>query len=170
MNKALLYYYFKSKDDLYLAVLEHHMKEFHRLGLEVLHREGPARARLLEYVSMHFDFTSSRPFFPRLFPRLLISGTTTLEDLAKKYTMPVMQELFRVIERGVRDGELRPVDSQQTAISLMGLTTHYFLTAPLARKIARVDPYAQARLARRKKEILDFVRYGLLRHPEAGWS
>ena len=146
------------------------MKEFNRLGLEVLRREGSARARLLEYVSMHFDFTSSRPFFPRLFPRLLISGTAALENLAKKYTLPVMRELVRVIERGVRTGELRPVDSQHAAISLVGLTAHYFLTAPLARKIAHVDPYARPRLARRKKEILDFVRYGLFRKPEANGS
>ena len=28
VNKALIYYYFKSKDALYLAVVEEHMKEF----------------------------------------------------------------------------------------------------------------------------------------------
>jgi TetR/AcrR family transcriptional regulator len=170
VNKALLYYYFQSKDALYLAVLEHHMKEFNRLGLEVLGRGGSARARLLEYVSMHYDFTSGRPFFPRLFPRLLISGTAALEGLARKYTLPVMRELVRVIERGVRSGELRPVDSGQTAISLVGLTTHYFLAAPLVRNLAHVNPYAKPRLARRKKEILNFVRYGLFRNPEARWS
>lgn len=170
VNKALLYYYFQSKDALYLAVLEHHMKEFNRLGLEVLGRDGPARARLLEYVSMHFDFTSNRPFFPRLFPRLLISGTAPFEGLARQYTLPVMRQLIRVIERGVRAGELRPVDSRQTALSLVGLTTHYFLTAPLVRNLAHVNPYAKPRLARRKKEILNFIRYGLFRKPEARWS
>jgi TetR/AcrR family transcriptional regulator len=170
VNKALLYYYFKSKDALYVAVLENHMKEFNRLGLEVLGQGGSARKRVLNYVRMHFDFVSARPFYPRLFPRLMISRGTTLERLAKKYSLPVLRQLVHVIERGVREGEFRAVDADETAISLLGLTAFYFVSAPMVRKVARVNPYAKGRLARRKKEILDFVRYGLFRHPEALWS
>lgn len=170
VNKALLYYYFKSKEALYLAVLEHHMKEFNRLGLEVLRGKGPPRARLLEYVSMHFDFAAARPFFPRLFPRLLITGEGALERLAKKYSSPVVREVIRTIELGIRKREFRSVDAEQTAISLMGLTLHYFLMAPLLRKVTQIDPYSKSRLDRRKEQILDFVRYGLFRTPEARWS
>jgi TetR/AcrR family transcriptional regulator len=170
VNKALLYYYFKSKDALYLAILEHHMKEFNRAAVEVLRGDTPARAKMLAYVAMHFDFVSARPFFTRLFPRLLVSEGSFLERLAKKYMLPVIGELIRVIEQGVRTREFRPVDAEQTALSMMGLTVHYFLMAPLVQKVAHVDPYARSRLARRKKEILEFVRYGVFRHPEARWS
>jgi TetR/AcrR family transcriptional regulator len=170
VNKALLYYYFKSKDALYVAVLENHMKEFNRLGLDVLGRKGSARAKVLDYVRMHFDFVSARPFYPRLFPRLMISSGAALESLVKKYTVPVMRELARVIGHGVRAGEFRKVESYEAAISLAALTAFYFVSAPMVRKVARVNPYAKARLARRRKEILDFVRYGLFRHPEVRCS
>lgn len=36
VNKALLYYYFKSKEDLYETVVENHFSEFNRQALEVL--------------------------------------------------------------------------------------------------------------------------------------
>jgi TetR/AcrR family transcriptional regulator len=170
VNKALLYYYFRSKDALYLAILEHHMKEFNRAALDVLRGDVTARAKVLAYVAMHFDFVGARPFFTRLFPRLLVSEGSFLERLAKKYTLPVIGELIRVIVRGVRSREFRRVDAEQTALSMMGLTVHYFLMAPLVQKVARVDPYAKSRLARRKKEILEFLRFGLFRDPEARWS
>jgi Tetracyclin repressor-like, C-terminal domain len=125
---------------------------------------------VLDYVSMHFDFVSARPFYPRLFPRLMISRGATLESLVKKYTVPVMHELARVIGRGVRAGEFRKVESYEAAISLAALTAFYFVSAPMVRKVARVNPYAKARLARRRKEILDFVRYGLFRRPEVRCS
>jgi TetR/AcrR family transcriptional regulator len=166
VNKALLYYYFKSKKALYLAVLERHMKEFNRLGLQVLGGKGTERRKILDYVGMHFDFASQRRFFSLLFPRLLISEGSALSRLVKKYTFPVVQEAVLAIERGVKAGEFRPVDGRQTAISLLGLTVHYFLMAPMMSRVARVDPYAQPFLERRKKEILDLVRYGLFLHPE----
>ena len=61
VNKALLYYYFKSKESLYEAVVEDHFSEFNRQALEVLAAPGPARAVLLRYVSLHFDFISAQP-------------------------------------------------------------------------------------------------------------
>jgi TetR/AcrR family transcriptional regulator len=170
VNKALLYYYFKGKEALFEAVLEHHMKEFNRLGIGVLHGKGTARARLLEYVEMHFDFASERRFFPRLFPQLLMSSGGTVRRLAKRYSVPVVGELVHMIELGIKHGEFRPVDGKQTALSLLGLILHYFLVAQLLRRVANVDPYSKPLLARRKKEILDLVRYGLFRDPEARWS
>lgn len=167
VNKALLYYYFKSKEALYLAVLERHMKEFNRLALGVLRGKVTAREKVLAYVGMHFDFASGRPFFSRLFPRLLTSEGSALDRLVKKYTLPVFREVVRTVERGVRAGEFRPVDGVQTSISLIGLIVHYFLVAQLVQRVARVDPYSQGLLERRRREILDFVRFGLLREPEA---
>src|SRR5512141_1670303 len=58
VNKALLYYYFKSKDDLYEAVLERHFRDFSLRAAEVLARKASARETLLEFVSMHFDTVS----------------------------------------------------------------------------------------------------------------
>jgi len=166
VNKALLYYYFKSKDALYFAVLENHMKEFNRRGLEVLKRPGSPRHTLLEYVGMHFDFVSSRPNYPRLFHRLVISGGGKLERLAAKYFQPVRRRLIRIIERGVQTGELRRVECRQAAVSIVGLAVFNFVAAPVVRKVTNVDPYSKVHLAQRKKEILDLVRYGLFRKPE----
>jgi TetR/AcrR family transcriptional regulator len=166
VNKALLYYYFKSKDALYRAVLEEHLKEFNRLGLEVLSRRGPARSTVIEYVGMHFDFISARPFYPALVQRFMMAGERQFRQLSK-YILPVGRELGRVIERGVRAGEFRPVDSRNAAISLVGLTAFYFVAAPAVRLVTRGNPYGKAQLDQRRKEVLDFVRYGLFREPEA---
>ncbi|MFB3921746.1 MAG: TetR/AcrR family transcriptional regulator [Terriglobia bacterium] len=170
VNKALLYYYFKSKDRLYSAVLEDHLEEFSRRATEILRAREPARAIVLRYVSMHFDFISARPYYPRLFQRFMMSGGATFKSLAQKYFVPLGREFIGVIERGKRSREFRNVDSTHAAISLVGLTVFYFVSAPVTRLVGRVDPYAPENLATRKKEVLDFIRYGLFREPESRLS
>src|SRR5215470_8103031 len=79
VNKALLYYYFKSKDGLYEAVLEDHFREFNRRALEVLTAPGPARAVLLRYVSLYFDFISTRHRYASLYAQLMTARGQPLE-------------------------------------------------------------------------------------------
>jgi len=167
VNKALLYYYFRSKGELYRAVLEEHLKDFRRQAFAVLDSGGPARAVLLRYVDMHFDFISARPHYPRLFQRLVMAGGKTLERLAGELFHPLSRKVVGLIDRGVRAGEFRPVDSVHAAISLVALTVFYFSAAPVVRVVTGRDPYARGNLARRKREVLNFVRYGLFRNPEA---
>ncbi len=167
VNKALLYYYFKSKDGLYLAVLEDHLKAFHRRAGEVLSAGGSARATLLRYVSTHFDFVSARPYYPRLVQRLLMAGGRPLERLAREHFAPLYRKLAEVIEQGVRAGELRRADSHHTVLSLVSLNVFYFSAAPIVKAVTGLDPYEKRNLARRKEEVLRLIRYGLFRRPEA---
>src|SRR5215510_719835 len=55
VNKALLFYYFKSKEKLYHAILEEHLKAFNQKALALLAAPGSARRILLQYVTLQFD-------------------------------------------------------------------------------------------------------------------
>jgi TetR/AcrR family transcriptional regulator len=167
VNKALLYYYFESKDALYEAVLENHAREFYQRAAAVLDFKEKAGDVVLAYVGMSFDFIAARPYFAALIQRLSMSGARPLERLARKYSAPLADRLAEVIERGVRAGEFRRVDPEHTVISLAALTRFYFAAAPIVRAVTGRDPYEADNIRRRRNEVLEFVRYGLFRNPEA---
>jgi len=85
VNKALIYYYFKSKDALYLAIVEQHMKEFSCQALELLSSDEGVKDKILHYVSMHFDFIAARKDYPRLFQRFMMVGDPPFMQIRKKY-------------------------------------------------------------------------------------
>jgi TetR/AcrR family transcriptional regulator len=167
VNKALLYYYFRGKEELYAAILESHMQEFHRRAMEILSAKAPARSTLLRYMSLHFDFLGQRPFFPRLIHRLMTTAGQPARRLFQEYSAPLYRKLVEVVERGVRARELRPVDSHHTVYSLVALTVFYFSAAPILKSVSHIDPFDPANVQRRKREVLKLVRYGLFREPEA---
>jgi len=167
VNKALLYYYFKSKDALYEAVLENHVSEFFQRAAAVLDSTVKASDAVLAYVGMSFDFIAARPHFPALIQRLSMSGGRPFERLARKYSAPLADRLAEVIRQGIRSGEFRRVDPEHTVISLVALTRFHFAVAPIVRVVTGNDPYEPENVRRRRHEVLEFVRYGLFRNPEA---
>jgi len=163
VNKALLYYYFKSKNALYYAILEEHLKEFRHRILEVLCDDDSPRAKVLGYVSVHFDFIASRPYYARLVQRLAMSGGKLVERLARECFAPVYRKLASVIEEGVRKGEFWELNSSHAALSLIALIVFYFSASPLLIALTHHDPYGKAQLAARKAEVLKFIRHAIFK-------
>jgi len=59
VNKALLYYYFKDKEDLYGAVLDQVFGGLVACVGGVLSRDLPPREKILAYAGAHFDYVAS---------------------------------------------------------------------------------------------------------------
>jgi len=167
VNKALLYYYFKSKEDLYQAVIGSQLREFGQQTRKVLSAKGPAGPILLRYISYHIDFIGTHPCYPRIFQRMMMEGDRTLVRIVREHSMPLMKMLVALLARGMKSGEFRRLDPEHTLVSIAGLTGHYFNIAPAIRAITGKDPYSKRNLARRKAEALNFIRYALFRNPEA---
>jgi TetR/AcrR family transcriptional regulator len=163
VNKAMLYYYFRSKEDLYQAVLEDHFRAFNRQALELLSSPGPASTILLRYVRLHFDFISSHHQYACLFQQLMMAGGKPFERLVQTYFHPRARALNRLLERGIRKGEFRNVDRFHAAVSLNALIVFYFSAAPVLRLFGHADAYSSANLKCRKREVLDFIRHALFR-------
>jgi TetR/AcrR family transcriptional regulator len=167
VNKALLYYYFRSKEGLYRAVLEAYLADFNRQAMALLASGGSARTLLLCYINLHFDFIAAHPHHGPLFQRMLMEDQKFLVRLAREYILPRSKALLKVIERGMRTGEFRRMDSSHAAISLLSLIVFYFSSAPVLRAVSGIDPYAKANVERRREEVLKFVRYALFKKPES---
>ena len=167
VNKALLYYYFRSKHGLYREVLEGYLADFNRQAMELLSSEGSARAVLERYINLHFDFIAAHRHHGPLFQRMLMTDEKSWVRLARELGLPRMKAILKVIERGKRDGELRQMDSFHIAISLVALVVFYFSSAPVLRAVGGIDAYTRANVERRRAEVLRFVRYALFTDPES---
>jgi TetR/AcrR family transcriptional regulator len=170
VNKALLYYYFRSKEGLYQAVIGSQLQEFQQRARELLSAKGPAGPILMRYVSYHFDFIGTHPNYPRIFQRMMMESDRALERTIREHSIPLKKLLEAVLKRGMRSGEFRHMDKGHAIVSIAGLTAHYFNIAPAFRLITGQDPYSKSNLAARKAEVLKFIRYALFRDPEAAAS
>ncbi|CAN5894970.1 TetR/AcrR family transcriptional regulator [soil metagenome] len=128
LNKRLIYYYFSSKDDLFLAVLESAYanireaeKELHLLDLP------PAEAvrRLMEFT---WNYYLEHPEFITLLNSANLHQARHLEKSKRVREMnsPVIQTLGDILERGRKEGVFRGgVDPVHLYISIAGIAYFY---------------------------------------------
>lgn len=167
VNKAMLYYYFKSKDALYEAVVEEHFRSFNEQALALLNSDGPAGEVLLRYVSLHFDFISRHRQSAPLFQQCMMAGGKRTERIIQKYFKPRSAAMAGLLERGMRSGEFRRTNLFHTAVSIVSLIVFYFSAAPVLELLGSASAQSPQQLKQRKREVLEFVRHAVFTRPEA---
>jgi TetR/AcrR family transcriptional regulator len=169
VNKALLYYYFKDKDALYGAVLDHVFSGLIACVGEVLSRDLPPREKLLAYAGAHFDYIASHPLYPRIVQGEMMGAgrgrSTHLERIVKKYFRPLFGRVAEVLWEGQASGDFRAVDPLQFVPSMIAIIVFYFNSAPVMRVMTGKDPLSTERVAARRAAVLEFISAALFRRP-----
>ena len=123
VTNAALYYHFKNKEDLYLAVMEYdHARAMHSV-LASVDDQGDLRAKLKQLVMRYAEIMQDqRESFVML--RRDMSHVADIPRAGKLFGgmhRDFMQPLQRLIEAGQADGQLVPGDASLYALFLHGM-------------------------------------------------
>jgi TetR/AcrR family transcriptional regulator len=161
VNKALLYYYFHSKDALYTAALESVSETVRASSLAVLESKTSAGSRFLLSVLNHFDRIHTNPGFQNLMQQEMVrlhrGEANALSPLVEKVFRPLMERIQLVLDEGIASGELIPVDPSQMRYAALGANVFYFLSAPLMQMIQGDDLLARDALELRRKSAIQYL-------------
>jgi TetR/AcrR family transcriptional regulator len=163
VNKALLYYYFRSKAALHRAVLERLFRQLQQSVAAAGTASRSPRDRLLAFVNGYFDFVASHPNYPRLVQRQVMESGGQLEWMVGGFFRPFHERLSLTIAEGVKQGEFRPVDPSHTVFTIIAMTVFYFAAAPVLSVLLGRDALRPRAVAARKQAVLDFLQNGLFR-------
>jgi TetR/AcrR family transcriptional regulator len=164
VNKALLYYYFKDKDALYEAVLDHVFSGLRARVMPVLESQLPPREKMLRYLGTYFDYIAANPRFPRVVQGEWVrsgAGTARMQRISKEYFRPIFEKLVGVLQEGIAAGEFRAVDPMDFVPSVVAVIVFYFTSAPLMKTLLKVDPLSEERIRQRRAFVLDFISAAL---------
>jgi TetR/AcrR family transcriptional regulator len=150
VNKALVFYYFSTKEALFERVLERYY-EGHLDALRAAFEAGGDLAeRLHRVVDAYVDFIEANKRYPRIVQHE-IAGPGTHHALIRKNLAP----LFRWFEEAL--AEVAPADGPLAArhlfVTFSGAVINYFTYAPLLEATWGRDPLAKAAIDERRAHL-----------------
>ncbi|WP_295552099.1 TetR/AcrR family transcriptional regulator [uncultured Pseudacidovorax sp.] len=166
VNKRLIYYYFGSKDDLFLAVLEGVYADI-RTAEQQLHLDAvePVEA-VRRLVSFTWHYYLEHPEFITLLNSENLHRAEHLRrsERIQEMNSPLVQLLDGVLERGRREGVFRAgVDPIQLYISIASLCYFYLSNNHTLSAIFGRDLRAPKAMAQRLSHMTELV-LGYLLH------
>jgi TetR/AcrR family transcriptional regulator len=160
-NKALLYYYFKSKKGLYEAALEEVSGRVVGDALAALDPQYSAGERLLRTALNHFDRILTQHEFQSLMQQEMVrfrrDESGAMPVIYRTAFKPLIEKLREAVEEGVGSGELCKVDWMQVVYSIFGVNVFYFLSAPMMQMLVPFEPLGVDALRSRRQAAVEFL-------------
>jgi TetR/AcrR family transcriptional regulator len=161
VNKALLYYYFESKEKLYSAAVEAAAIQVRDSSIAVFLRDASPGERVLRTSLNHFDRILSQREFQSLMQQEMLrvrkGEQGELHTIVKRVLAPVQTMYQALVREGIASGELIQADWMQIHLASLGANVFYFLAAPVWRMVLPFDPFDPAVLAERRKLLVEFL-------------
>lgn len=173
VTHAMLHYYFRTKEHIFIKVLDKNLNEMMSAFQPVMKKGAPFWESMESGISTYFDFLERHPKLPafiydtaRFSPELIDSYKPRIRSTLKK----IIDFHSRMIHEEASKGNVREVDPVQLMIDIATLNLSTFILLPAAQSLfcdelqgEQLHEYIDSR----KKETIELIRSRLYnRHPD----
>jgi len=165
LNKAMLHYYYRSKENLYSQVIK---KAFQRILTQVLKAwsgEEPLWIRAEEVIDSYLDGFARNPGFIRIMLRELADGGPVLRKVLEELREADLSPLFSpgaLIARVSEELGLNRSETIHFVVNLVAMSLFSFISPPILEeimdfKVSDLELYVQERREAIKSLVIPFI-------------
>lgn len=164
LNKALLHYYFRSKEKLYQTVLQLTLRRFIEGFMFAGEQEESFDQFLRRFINDYIDQLVEHEHVVRFILWELQGGGQQIVEIMRAifrehgYSQPPVLDRVR---QAVAGGHIRQTDPMQFFMNLIGMCVYPFLAEPLLEGVFEIEIRTPAFLTARKSEIFELIWRGI---------
>jgi TetR/AcrR family transcriptional regulator len=139
LNKAMIYYHFKSKAGLYRTLVRGVFEAVLAAATEVAAAAAPPPDKMRRFVRSVAEVASRQPHFPSIWLREFSGGATHIDLDTLRIAGRVVVTLGGIIEEGREKGIFRPASPLLVHIGVIAPILLFLVSADARERLGRAD-------------------------------
>ena len=158
INKAMLHYYYRSKQLLFEAVFK---KAFALLAPQlnaILNDDSSIQDKIRNFTTDYISFILKHPYLPTFVIQELNRNPAFILKIQENEAFPNLDKFNAQVAKEVDAGLLKPIDGNQLFVHIVSLNIFPFVATPLINGFLKLsDKEFKALMEQRKKEVSEFI-------------
>lgn len=155
-GRRTLYTYFKSKNEIFLAVVESELSGLNQILMEVASRPIPADEKLIAFIYARLDAVKAIVFRNGTLRASFFRDIWRVEKMRKSFDVREVEMLQSILDEGVRDGIFHVPDTD-----IMALVLHHALKGLEVPYIRGVMGDNISQRIKRRENVINLIFNGL---------
>lgn len=158
INKALLHYYYRNKNQLFEAVYAQVFGEVIPNLYNLLMRDLPLFDTIRLFFDVHIDFLKANPETPMFILREISKVAGFVRKMINENQMDIAGVVRKKISNAVEEGLVNPISAEELILNMVSLSAFQFIAGPMFQAVSGIDEVHYFKLVdARKKSLAEFV-------------
>jgi AcrR family transcriptional regulator len=158
INKAMLHYYYRSKQMLFEAVFKNAFSLLAPQLNTVLNDDSSIEEKVRNFSSNYISFIEKHPYLPNFIIQELNRNPDFILKMKENNGLPNLDKFKKQVAFEVEKGHIRKIDAEQLFVNILALNVFPFIAKPLIQNLIEADDAAfQQIIAARKTAVADFI-------------
>ena len=158
INKALLHYYYRSKDKLYEAVARAVIGRAAPMISQLIESDKPLEEKIRHFIEFYISIISKNPFIPLFIISEINKHPDHFFEKILPAELPKPQIFIRQVEEEIAAGRIRAVNPKHLVINIVSMCVFPFIAKPMARfALGLNSAELKLFLEERKEQVTEFV-------------
>lgn len=158
INKALLHYYYRSKQLLFEAVFKSAFSLLAPQLNKVLNDDSDLFEKIRMFTENYVSFVIKHPYLPNFVIQELNKNPEFVQKLRSEKNFPSIEKFKLQVSDAINQGIIKPIEAEQLFINIISLNIFPFIGEPLLMALVNVDEESYNKiLENRKTEVAEFI-------------
>ncbi len=158
INKALLHYYYRSKQLLFEAVFKSAFSILAPQLNKVLNDDSDLFEKIRKFTENYVSFVIKHPYLPNFVIQELNKNPEFVQKLRSEKNFPSIEKFKLQVSDAINQGIIKPIEAEQLFINIISLNIFPFIGEPLLMALVNVDKESYNKiLENRKTEVAEFI-------------
>lgn len=159
INKAMLHYYFRTKDKLFDHIFRIAAKKIFPRIANVISSELPLEDKISKFAVEYIDFIKEHPFLPLFIMQELSNNNERLMEIMAEAKSKYKLKLFQQqIDDEVAKGAIRPIKAEHLIVNILSMVIFPFAGKAIIQFImGKTDEEFAQFIEERKTLVVDFI-------------
>lgn len=158
INKAMLHYYFRSKQMLFEAVFKNAFSLLSPQLDKILNDDSSIEEKIRSFTFNHISFISKHPYLPNFIIQELNRDPHFIIKMKDSKGFPNLEKFKKQLQTEIEAGHIKPIKAEQLFINVISLNIFPFVGSPLIKAVINLDEEAFNQIIEERKTVVaDFI-------------
>ena len=154
VNRALIHYYFRSRDQMLEILLDETLQEKRDLARAILTSERPFREKIASYIDAIVDYGLKYPYLDNFIISEIARRPEKIKLFCAKDKFRSSDLIREALEKEIKKGKIAPISAEHFMVNLISLCNYPLLAKSVIQTIHGLTDTAYRKFLVERKQII----------------
>lgn len=154
VNRALIHYYFRSRDQLFKAILEEAVNETRNKVDSIFNSDEPFKVKISKYLDVFIDRNAEFPYMQNFIITEIMQDPEKMKEHFSRKRNHMLKHIVPPLTKEIESGNMDPIDPEHFIVNMMSMCSYPLVAKPFIQNMFSYDDKMYRKFLKERKQVI----------------